>query len=156
MSRFSYVADGNLDKSDAQVILKRTASRNPFSSVFLPCILFDVPITGTLYRLPLPSPQTWTPSCQNAPGQASATCHTGDSAYSYEVSTTWVLPPEPCGHLSMHTALRTVIILRLHRIVNFCMEGRANGQGLAMPFAHKDFPLVLPCKVFQPLYLVHD
>ena len=28
---------------------KRTASRNPFSSVFLPYILFDVPITGTLY-----------------------------------------------------------------------------------------------------------
>ena len=74
----------------------------------------------------------------------------------HEVSASWTLPPEPCGHLSMHTALRTVIILRLHRIVNFCMAGRANGQGLAMPFAHKDFPLVLPCKVFQPLYLVHD
>ena len=28
---------------------KRAAFRNPFSSVFLPCILFDVPITGTLY-----------------------------------------------------------------------------------------------------------
>lgn len=73
-----------------------------------------------------------------------------------EVSTTWALPPEPCGHLSMHTALRTVIVLRLHRIVNFCMTGWANGQSLAMPFAHKDFPLVLPCKVFQTLYLVHD
>ena len=66
----------------------------------------------------------------------------------YEVSTPWALPPEPCGHLSMHTALRTVIVLRLHRIVNFCIAGRANSQGLAVPFAHKDFPLVLPCKVF--------
>lgn len=79
-----------------------------------------------------------------------------DQLVQYEVSTTWVLPPEPCGHLSMHTALRTVIILRLHRIVNFCITGWTNGQSLAVPFAHKGFPLVLPCKVFQPLYLVHD
>ena len=118
--------------------------------------IFYVPLNLVLFLSLSAFRQRKMPNCQNALTQVSVTCRTGDNAYWYEVNTTWVLPPEPCGHLSMHTALRTVIILRLHRIVNFCMAGRANGQGLAMPFAHKDFPLVLPCKVFQPLYLVHD
>ena len=31
-------------------------------------------------------------------------CNYGIKQY-HEVSASWTLPPEPCGHLSMHTAL---------------------------------------------------
>ena len=87
--------------------------------MFLPCILFDVPITGTLYQSLSPFPQTMPPNCQNAPTPIAVRCCTGDNAYwckalscCWKLAFLWQKQP-PCRRLFQRKLVKCICKLSM-------------------------------------------